>query len=175
MCMCVKYPDVPNKMAAPCRRLVRSVIEGLQYFPSGNLCLKTAHAQSLTCFRPQWCVLQHRALHCSSSLLLNSTKTDAAKTTEPANDANDREKKGEQEGEEDSGPEYIPKRKAKNPMKVIGYAWIIGLPTGIIGFILAKRQVDKNRLQQLKIRQRMKKSNEGEYERERYKPSAGMQ
>lgn len=52
---------------------------------------------------------------------------------------------------------------------------IIGLPTGIIGFILAKRQVDKNRLQQLKIRQRMKKSNEGEYERERYKPAAGMQ
>lgn len=123
------------------------------------------------------------------------------------NNTSDWEKKGEQEGEEDSGPEYIPKRKAKNPMKVIGYAWyvlytalcdavsvrdsysssavrdryvifsyrIIGLPAGIIGFILAKRQVDKNRLQQLKIRQRMKKSNEGEYERERYKPAARMQ
>lgn len=45
---------------------------------------------------------------------------------------------------------------------------MIGLPTGIIGFLLAKRQVDKNRLKQLKIRQRMKKSNEGEYEGSRY-------
>lgn len=45
---------------------------------------------------------------------------------------------------------------------------MIGLPTGIIGFILAKRQVDKNRLKQLKIRQRMKKSNEGEYEGSRF-------
>ncbi|MCI4375868.1 hypothetical protein PGIGA_G00115100 [Pangasianodon gigas] len=159
-------------MAAPCRTLVRSAVEaGLQYFSSGNLCLKTAHAQSLTCFRPQRCVLQHRALHCSSSLSLNTAKTDA----DPVNNTHDQEKKGEQEEEDDSGPEYIPQRKAKNPMKVIGYAWIIGLPAGIIGFILAKRQVDKNRLQQLKIRQRMKKSNEGEYERDRYKPAAGMQ
>lgn len=45
---------------------------------------------------------------------------------------------------------------------------MIGLPTGIISFILAKRQVDKNRLKQLKIRQRMKKSNEGAYEGSRY-------
>ncbi|MCJ8729973.1 hypothetical protein PDJAM_G00113970 [Pangasius djambal] len=163
-------------MAAPCRTLMRSAVEaGLQYFSSGNLCLKTAHAQSLTCFRPRRCVFQRRALHCSSSRSLNPAKTDAAKPTDPANNTHDQEKKGEQEEEDDSGPEYIPKRKAKNPMKVIGYAWIIGLPAGIIGFILAKRQVDKNRLQQLKIRQRMKKSNEGEYERERYKPAAGMQ
>lgn len=46
---------------------------------------------------------------------------------------------------------------------------MIGMPTGVIGFILAKRQVDKNRLKQLKIRQRMKKSNEGDYDTERYK------
>ncbi len=52
---------------------------------------------------------------------------------------------------------------------------MIGLPTGVIGFILAKRQVDKNRLKQLKIRQRMKKSNEGDYERERYKAATRMQ
>lgn len=45
---------------------------------------------------------------------------------------------------------------------------MIGLPTGIIGFMLTKRQVDKNRLKQLKIRQRMKKSNAGEYEGSRY-------
>lgn len=49
---------------------------------------------------------------------------------------------------------------------------MIGLPTGIIGFLLAKRQVDKNRLKQLKIRQRMKRSNEGEYEGTRYRHSA---
>lgn len=67
------------------------------------------------------------------------------------------------------GPEYIPKRKAKNPMIKIGYAWLIGLPSGILGFILAKREVDKNRLKQLKIRQRMKRSNEGDYEGSRYR------
>ena len=49
---------------------------------------------------------------------------------------------------------------------------MIGLPTGIIGFLLAKRQVDKNRLKQLKIRQRMKRSNEGEYEGSRYRHPA---
>lgn len=49
---------------------------------------------------------------------------------------------------------------------------IIGLPTGIISFFLAKRQVDKNRLKQLKIRQRMKRSNEGEYEGSRYRHHA---
>ncbi|KAK2857414.1 hypothetical protein Q7C36_005333 [Tachysurus vachellii] len=159
-------------MAAPCGRLVRSGIKaGLQYLSSRNLCLTTNRVQNLACLRHRWCVLQHRALHCSSFCLLHSTKTE--RRTDPLNNTNDWEKK-EPEGEEDSGPEYIPKRKAKNPMKVIGYAWMIGLPAGIIGFILAKRQVDKNRLQQLKIRQRMKKSNEGEYERERYKP-AGIQ
>lgn len=52
---------------------------------------------------------------------------------------------------------------------------MIGLPTGVIGFILAKRQVDKNRLKQLKIRQRMKKANEGDYESERYNPATRMQ
>ncbi|TMS09429.1 hypothetical protein E3U43_002088 [Larimichthys crocea] len=75
----------------------------------------------------------------------------------------------EEEEEESEGPEYIPKKKAKNPMMVIGYAWMIGLPTGIIGFVLAKREVDKNRLKQLKIRQRMKRANEGEYDGSRYR------
>lgn len=49
---------------------------------------------------------------------------------------------------------------------------MIGLPTGIIVFILAKREVDKNRLKQLKVRQRMKRSNEGEYEGSRYRHHA---
>ncbi|KAF7711074.1 DUF4748 domain-containing protein [Silurus meridionalis] len=159
-------------MAAPCRRFLRSAIEGLRCFSSGNFHFHTPHTQRWTFSGLRWCDLQHRALHCSSSCSLNITRTDAAKSTDPLKE---REKKEEEEAEEDSGPEYIPKRKAKNPMKVIGYAWIIGLPSGVIGFILAKRQVDKNRLEQLKIRQRMKKSNEGEYERERYKPAAEEQ
>lgn len=46
---------------------------------------------------------------------------------------------------------------------------MIGLPAGIIGFILTKREVDKNRLKQLRIRQRMNRSNEGEYEGSRYR------
>ena len=53
------------------------------------------------------------------------------------------------------------------------YLWplsrMIGLPVGIISFVLAKREVDKNRLKQLKIRQRMKRSNDGEYEGSRYR------
>ncbi|XP_053740226.1 DUF4748 domain-containing protein [Synchiropus splendidus] len=66
---------------------------------------------------------------------------------------------------------YIPQKKARNPMRKIGYAWMIGLPAGIIGFLLAKREVDKNRLKQLKIRQRMRMSNEGEYGGSRYNQS----
>uniref|UniRef100_A0A3Q0RK41 Si:ch73-71c20.5 n=1 Tax=Amphilophus citrinellus TaxID=61819 RepID=A0A3Q0RK41_AMPCI len=80
--------------------------------------------------------------------------------------------RAQEDVEEPEGPEYIPKRKAKNPMTKIGYAWVIGLPTGIISFFLAKRQVDKNRLNQLKIRQRMRRSNEGEYEGSRYRHHA---
>jgi hypothetical protein len=45
---------------------------------------------------------------------------------------------------------------------------MIGLPCGILGFVLAKREVDKNRLKQLRVRQRMKRSNEGDYEGSRY-------
>ncbi|XP_078408853.1 uncharacterized protein LOC144686899 [Cetorhinus maximus] len=65
-------------------------------------------------------------------------------------------------------PEYIPQRKAKNPMGKIGLAWLIGLPSGIITFLLTKREVDKNRLKQLKVRQRMKNANEGDYQSDRY-------
>uniref|UniRef100_A0A8D0C603 Uncharacterized protein n=1 Tax=Salvator merianae TaxID=96440 RepID=A0A8D0C603_SALMN len=68
--------------------------------------------------------------------------------------------------------EYIPQKQAKNPMKSIGIAWVIGLPSGIILFLFTKRQVEKNRLKQLKSRQKMKTSNEGEYERERYRTAS---
>ncbi|KAM6332785.1 uncharacterized protein O3Q21_003000 [Podargus strigoides] len=71
------------------------------------------------------------------------------------------------------GVEYIPMRKkGKNPMKPVGVAWAIGLPSGIILFLLVKRQVDKNRLEQLKIRRKMMEANQGEYETERYKSVA---
>ncbi|XP_067155319.1 probable hydrolase PNKD [Apteryx mantelli] len=72
-------------------------------------------------------------------------------------------------GQLPEGVEYIPTRKGKNPMKMVGVAWAIGLPSGIVLFLLAKQQVDKNRLEQLKIRRKMMGSNEGEYETERYK------
>ncbi|KAE8581561.1 hypothetical protein XENTR_v10024831 [Xenopus tropicalis] len=65
-------------------------------------------------------------------------------------------------------PEYIPQRKAKNPLKKVGLAWAIGFPSGILLFLLAKREVDKKRLAQLKVRQRMKEANLGEYERPRF-------
>ncbi|KAM6348834.1 uncharacterized protein FN964_008985 [Alca torda] len=68
------------------------------------------------------------------------------------------------------GVEYIPTRKkGKNPMKPVGVAWAIGLPSGIILFLLVKREVDKNRLEQLKIRRKMMEANQGEYETDRYK------
>ncbi|KAL8183071.1 UNVERIFIED_CONTAM: hypothetical protein K2H54_014140 [Gekko kuhli] len=54
-------------------------------------------------------------------------------------------------------------------MKTVGIAWAIGFPCGIILFLLTKRQVEKNRLRQLKVRQRIKASNEGEYASERYR------
>ncbi|MEE6523799.1 hypothetical protein FKM82_022845 [Ascaphus truei] len=76
--------------------------------------------------------------------------------------------KSEPEGPAIDGPEYIPKRKAKNPMKKVGIAWAIGFPTGILLFLLAKREVDKKRLEQLKVRQRMKEANKGEYQRQRF-------
>uniref|UniRef100_A0A3Q3XI30 Uncharacterized protein n=1 Tax=Mola mola TaxID=94237 RepID=A0A3Q3XI30_MOLML len=128
-------------MAAPCLRLIprRWLLTQRSQTPAVRQCLPVAPAAAL----------------CSSR-------------TEPHNAAGaqrDTRKAGEvEEEEEPEGPEYIPKKKAKNPMIKIGYAWMIGLPTGIISFLLAKREVDKNRLKQLKVRQRMKMSNEGEYE-----------
>ncbi|XP_072297173.1 uncharacterized protein [Eucyclogobius newberryi] len=107
---------------------------------------------------------------CSSSRHVQQSsppKPDPKQDPKPASRATDEEE------EEEEGPEYIPQRKAKNPMMGIGYAWMIGLPTGIITFILAKRQVDKNRLKQLKVRQRMRQSNEGEFEGSRYQRHTG--
>ncbi len=50
------------------------------------------------------------------------------KAAEPENKSNQQKKEEEEEDddddeEEDNRPEYIPKRKAKNPMMKVGYAW----------------------------------------------------
>uniref|UniRef100_H2M6L1 Si:ch73-71c20.5 n=1 Tax=Oryzias latipes TaxID=8090 RepID=H2M6L1_ORYLA len=105
-------------------------------------------------------LMQHSrgAINCSPAAWMCSS------TTQPKGSAKEHASGGRTEEETTERPEYIPSRKAKNPMMSIGYAWIIGLPSGIIAFVLAKRQVDKNRLKQLKVRQRMKLSNEGDYE-----------
>ncbi|XP_067315356.1 DUF4748 domain-containing protein [Pseudorasbora parva] len=164
-------------MAAPCRNLMRSTFQGLY-----QLWIRSHFEQTVARLRLQKNALHSRALHCGHYASQTITKIEspkvmnAQKGAEPENKTNQQKKEEEDDEEDDDNrPEYIPKRKAKNPMMKIGYAWMIGLPTGIIGFILAKRQVDKNRLKQLKIRQRMKKANEGDYERDRYKPDTRTQ
>ncbi|KAM3604264.1 uncharacterized protein V6R79_008658 [Siganus canaliculatus] len=161
-------------MAAPYVTAVRTALKGVRLVPSrwlltppGCQCLRLPAA---------WC----RQLHVAPSASLCSS---SSSRPEPQKSTQSHSKTGthtddkkateeEEEDEEPDGPEYIPKRKAKNPMMNIGYAWMIGLPTGIIGFLLAKRQVDKNRLKQLKVRQRMRNSNEGDYEGSRYRHPA---
>lgn len=59
---------------------------------------------------------------------MESTKVmNAQKGSEPENKTNQQKKEEEEDDdeddEEDNRPEYIPKRKAKNPMMKIGYAW----------------------------------------------------
>ncbi|KPP71400.1 putative hydrolase PNKD [Scleropages formosus] len=127
-------------MAAPCVKYVGMMaVKALDACGMGS-CLRLPHS---------------RLLHCHRGAPLMCAKKESPKSQDSF----------KSQPEE---LEYIPKKKAKNPMIKIGYAWMIGLPSGIIGFFLAKRQVDKNRLKQLKIRQRMRKSNEGSYESERY-------
>ncbi|XP_034411058.1 DUF4748 domain-containing protein [Cyclopterus lumpus] len=106
-------------------------------------------------------------LHVSPAAALCSSRIETQRSSQP-HGTDGRRAEEEEEEEEEEGPAYIPKKKAKNPMVVLGYAWMIGLPSGIIGFLLTKREVDKNRLKQLKVRQRMSRSNEGEYAGSRY-------
>ncbi|NP_001313494.1 DUF4748 domain-containing protein [Danio rerio] len=168
-------------MAARCWSLMRSTLQGL-YQLSNRTLWRESHLEQRVCLRLQENVLHSRALHYGHHTLQTITKTEpprvmnTQKSAEPENKTNQQKKEEEEEEEEeDNRPEYMPKGKAKNPMMKIGYAWMIGLPSGIIGFILAKRQVDKNRLKQLKIRQRMKRANEGDYETNRYKAATGME
>ncbi|XP_068604690.1 DUF4748 domain-containing protein [Brachionichthys hirsutus] len=91
------------------------------------------------------------AWECLRPLRVCSSGTDPRRGSEPA---------GTGSAAEPEGPEYIPRKKAKSPMTKVAYAWMVGLPSGIIGFVLVKRRVDQNRLEQLKIRQRMRTANE---------------
>ncbi|XP_040910900.1 DUF4748 domain-containing protein [Toxotes jaculatrix] len=141
-------------MAACYLRAVSSALRGVYLAPGRWLLTQTSQTPALCqCFQPN--AARCRPLHVSPAASFCSSRTNNRRARE-------------EEEEEPEGPEYIPRRKAKNPMMKVGYAWMIGLPTGIITFILAKREVDKNRLKQLKVRQRMKSSNEGEYEGSRY-------
>ncbi|XP_077954671.1 uncharacterized protein LOC120816311 [Gasterosteus aculeatus] len=147
-------PHYSTNMAASYATAVRTALKGVHLVPGWWL---LAHR----CRTPAVC--RYSRLHVSPAAALCSSKTEPQRSSQSPG-----ARRTEEEEEEEEGPEYIPQRKARNPMMVIGYAWMIGLPTGIIGFILAKRQVDKNRLKQLKVRQRMNRSNEGDYAGSRY-------
>ncbi|XP_050926103.1 DUF4748 domain-containing protein [Lates calcarifer] len=141
---------------------VRTVLKGVHLVSGRWLLTQSSHTTAVCqCLRLH--AARCRPLHVSPAASLCSSRTEPQKSSTRTDN-----RRAEEEEEED-GPEYIPRRKAKNPMTTIGYAWMIGLPTGIIAFILAKREVDKNRLKQLKIRQRMKRSTEGKYEGSRYR------
>lgn len=61
-------------------------------------------------------------LHAPPAAALCSSKTELPpRGTEPH--STEGRRAGEEEPEEAEGPEYIPKKKAKNPMMKIGYAW----------------------------------------------------
>ncbi|XP_033182387.1 DUF4748 domain-containing protein [Anabas testudineus] len=148
-----------TNMAASFMTAGRTFLKGFHLVPGRRLLSQSSHTPAV-CHCLQLEVARCRPLHVSAAAPLVSSRTGPQRTVHTE------QRRAEEEAE---GPEYIPKRKAKNPMKIIGYAWMIGLPTGIISFLLAKREVDKNRLKQLKIRQRMKRSNEGPFEGSRYR------
>ncbi|XP_076152932.1 uncharacterized protein LOC143136223 [Alosa pseudoharengus] len=166
-------------MAAPCRYATRSAAKGFYQVLVQQWTQATVRPPLSCLYCPQ-AVCQRRCLHWSHTPALINTNVEqqragvSQKATGQNENKTESKTKPEEGDEEDDGPEYIPQRKAKNPMIKIGYAWMIGLPTGIIGFILAKREVDKNRQKQLRIRQRMKKANEGEYDSDRYRTISKM-
>ncbi|XP_025048521.1 probable hydrolase PNKD [Alligator sinensis] len=65
--------------------------------------------------------------------------------------------------------EYIPTRKAKNPMRAVGVAWAIGFPSGILLFLFTKHKIDHNRVEQLQSLQNMKKANVGPEAEQQYR------
>ncbi|KAJ3595161.1 hypothetical protein NHX12_004465 [Muraenolepis orangiensis] len=149
-------------MAARCTNLARSaLLKGVRLL-SGPSPRTPGHPTGVACLRAAQC----RPLHLTPGPALAGTRTGQQQqvTTDKPSDKNTRE-----EEEMYDGPEYIPQRQAKNPMRKMGYAWVIGLPCGVLAFVLVKREVDKNRLKQLRVRQRMNRSNDGDYEGGRYR------
>uniref|UniRef100_A0A7M4FQ15 PNKD metallo-beta-lactamase domain containing n=1 Tax=Crocodylus porosus TaxID=8502 RepID=A0A7M4FQ15_CROPO len=65
--------------------------------------------------------------------------------------------------------EYVPTRKAKSTMRVVGVAWAIGFPSGILLFLLTKREVDRNRLEQLQSLRNIKMANVGPEAEQQYR------
>ncbi|XP_037039537.1 uncharacterized protein LOC119076722 [Bradysia coprophila] len=47
----------------------------------------------------------------------------------------------------------------------IGIGWTLAVGVGLYGFIASKSSIDKRRYQDMKIRERMRQSNVGDYER----------
>ncbi|XP_039199142.1 probable hydrolase PNKD isoform X2 [Crotalus tigris] len=51
--------------------------------------------------------------------------------------------------------EYMPSRRFKTSPNPVAIAWVIGLPSAFTLFFLAKRQVEKKRVKQMKARRQM--------------------
>jgi len=62
-------------------------------------------------------------LHGSAAAALCSSRTEPLRSSQPHGAAGRRADEEEEEEEEEEGPAYIPKKKAKNPMVMLGYAW----------------------------------------------------
>ncbi|CAO1442109.1 unnamed protein product [Diamesa tonsa] len=46
----------------------------------------------------------------------------------------------------------------------IGLGWSLFVVLGVGGFVVSKNSVDKKRYESMKVRERMRKSNDGDYE-----------
>lgn len=77
-----------------------------------------------------------RPLHVCQAASLCSSRTEPQKHNTA--DTNTDHRTTEEEEEEEEGPEYIPRKKAKNPMMMIGYAWLVssGSVSGPVEIIL---------------------------------------
>ncbi|XP_025026092.1 probable hydrolase PNKD [Python bivittatus] len=60
--------------------------------------------------------------------------------------------------------EYMAPRRFKTSKNPVAIAWVIGLPSAFALFFLAKKQVEKKRVKQMKARQQMKAANKEEYD-----------
>ncbi|KAG9340805.1 hypothetical protein JZ751_019996 [Albula glossodonta] len=95
-------------MAAPCREMLKTVaLRGLCQMTSRVPCMHRYAALEAFSLGSYQKFPPNRQVHCSHGAKLMSAQTEPHKTTE----------------ESEEQPEYIPKRKAKNPMMKIGFAW----------------------------------------------------